>query len=91
MPPNRMLTTAEAAEQLNVTPGRVRQFIVDKRLKAEKVGRDRLIRQTELDRFIREHNRQPGRPWPSRNAPPATPTDVAGPRSRTMAAAAAVA
>lgn len=41
--PKSFFTTAQAAEALGVTPGRVRQMIVDAQLEAEKVGRDLLI------------------------------------------------
>lgn len=46
-----LITTAEAAVILRVTPGRVRQLIRDRQLKSEKRGRDHLLDQTEVERF----------------------------------------
>jgi excisionase family DNA binding protein len=54
-----LLTTAEAAERLGVSPSRVRQFILDGRLPAQKVGRDLFIKESDLKR-VRE--RPTGRP-----------------------------
>src|ERR1700730_15643091 len=53
------LTTLEAAEKLGVTPGRVRQMIVDGQLPATKFGRDNFIRETDL-RLV--EGRRVGRP-----------------------------
>lgn len=39
----RMLTTSEAAAELGVTPGRIRQMVVDRELPATKFGRDLMI------------------------------------------------
>lgn len=39
----KILTTAEAAEALGVTPRRVRQLIAEGRLAAKKAGRDYVI------------------------------------------------
>jgi len=73
-----LLTTTEAARILGVTPGRVRAYIAEKRLRAQRagrtqVGRDWMIREIDVQRFQR---RPPGRPA----QPPA--------RRRRMAAAA---
>jgi excisionase family DNA binding protein len=44
-----LLTTAEAAQVLGVTAGRIRQLIVSGALPAIKRGRDRFIRRADLD------------------------------------------
>lgn len=43
-----LLTTEQAAEKLGVSASRVRQFIIDGRLPATKLGRDNLIREADL-------------------------------------------
>ena len=43
-----LLTTQQAAEKLGVSASRVRQFIIDGRLPATKLGRDNLIREADL-------------------------------------------
>jgi len=48
-----LMTTKEAAQILGVTPVRVRQLIKDRRLVAEKRGRDHLLEDREVDRFKR--------------------------------------
>lgn len=53
------LTTAEAAARLGVTQARVRQLILAKKLPARKVGRDWLIRPSDLSKVA---IRTPGRP-----------------------------
>ena len=53
-----LLTTAQAAEKLGVTAGRVRQLIVDGRLPVIKLGRDNLIRELDLE-LVKD--RKPGR------------------------------
>lgn len=45
---NGLLTTKQAAEKLGVTPGRVRQMIVDGHLPATKMGRDNFIKEADL-------------------------------------------
>lgn len=56
-----LLTTAEAAEILGVTAGRVRAYIAEGRLAAQRMGegRDWMIRPADVRRFQR---RPPGRP-----------------------------
>lgn len=54
-----LVTTKEAAQILGVTPVRVRQFIQDGRLIAEKRGRDHLLEDREVQRFKR-HGRRSG-------------------------------
>ncbi len=53
------LTTKEAAKKLGVSVGRVKQFIVEKRLPATKVGNTNLVKEADL-RLV--ENRQNGRP-----------------------------
>ena len=45
----RIISTAEAAKRLNVTPSRVRALIQAKRLKAFKYGREWLIDPKDLE------------------------------------------
>jgi excisionase family DNA binding protein len=46
-----LVTTKEAARALGITPVRVRQLIKEKRLAAEKHGRDHLLQDLEVERF----------------------------------------
>lgn len=55
------LTTKEAAEKLNVVPSRIRRMILDGIIKAEKVGRDNFILESEVKR-LENVERKPGRP-----------------------------
>jgi excisionase family DNA binding protein len=59
----RIISTAEAARRLGVTPNRVRALIDAKRLKAIKVGREWLIDPKDLAAV---KIRTPGRPRKSR-------------------------
>ncbi len=43
-----LYTTAEAADELGVTAGRVRQMILDGELPAEKMGRDLVIKTEDM-------------------------------------------
>lgn len=54
-----MLTTQEAADALGISPRRVRELITDRRLPAEKKGRDYLIKEKDLKLV---EDRKPGRP-----------------------------
>ncbi len=56
---DELLTTSEAAKKLGVSPGRVRQLVVDGRLPVVKLGRDNLIRAADLA-LVKE--RKTGRP-----------------------------
>jgi excisionase family DNA binding protein len=56
-----MLTTTQAAEQLNIKRGTVIQYIERGLLKASKTGRDWFIRQSEVNRYSRKR-KGPGRP-----------------------------
>jgi excisionase family DNA binding protein len=55
----KLLTTTQAAEILKVTSIRVRAMIRDGRLKAEKMGRDYIIKESDLE-LVKD--RRPGRP-----------------------------
>lgn len=55
------LTTKQAAERLNVVPSRVRRMILDGVIKAEKIGRDNFIAESEVER-LEKLDRKPGRP-----------------------------
>ncbi len=55
------LTTTQTAERLNVSQARVRQMIIEGIIKAEKVGRDNFIPESEVKR-IESLNRKAGRP-----------------------------
>lgn len=56
-----MLTTREVAERLAINTSRVRQLIIRGQLKAEKHGRDWMIKAEEVERYKRER-RPVGRP-----------------------------
>ncbi len=55
------LTTKQTAERLNVVPSRIRRMILDGVIKAEKVGRDNFILESEVKR-LEGIDRKPGRP-----------------------------
>ena len=57
-----LLTTEAAAKYLGVTPSRVRQFIMEDRLKSVKYGRDHLIQESELKQFAECGKKKRGRP-----------------------------
>ena len=59
----KIISTAEAARRLGVTPNRVRALIEAKRLKAFKYGREWLIDPKDLDAV---KDRKVGRPRKSR-------------------------
>ncbi len=46
----KFLTTKEAAERLNISRPRVYQLIEEKKLIAEKIGRDYLIKESSLSK-----------------------------------------
>ena len=54
------LTTREVAEKLNVSEGRVRQLIAEKRLPTTKIGNSNVIKDTDLE-LVRDRQRT-GRP-----------------------------
>ena len=55
-------TTEAAASYLNVSKVRVRKFIKDGRLNAQKQGRDHLIQEEDLEQFINHGRKNVGRP-----------------------------
>lgn len=59
---SKLLTTEDAAKYLGVSPSRVRQLIMEHRLRSEKFGRDHLIQDKELQRFARDGKKPRGRP-----------------------------
>lgn len=59
---NKLFTTEDAAKYLGVTPSRVRQFIMENRLKSVKYGRDHLIQESELLQFAKHGKKKQGRP-----------------------------
>jgi len=59
---SKYFTTEDAAEYLGVTPSRIRQFILENRLKSEKLGRDHLIKVSDLEEFAKEGKKKRGRP-----------------------------
>jgi excisionase family DNA binding protein len=54
-----LITTGDAAHRLGVSVRRVRELITDKRLPADKIGRDYLINERDL---VLVRDRKPGRP-----------------------------
>ncbi|MDH4163457.1 MAG: helix-turn-helix domain-containing protein [Nitrospirota bacterium] len=58
----KLHTTESAAAYLNVTPARVRQLIIEKRIKSEKYGRDHLISESELKQYAVNGKKKAGRP-----------------------------
>lgn len=60
-----LITVKQAAKILGVSPGRVRQFIMDGRLKSHKpdVGqRDNLLKKTDVTKFKGKERKITGRP-----------------------------
>ncbi len=58
----KLHTTESAAAYLKVTPARVRQLIIEKRIKSEKYGRDHLIPESELKQYAESGKKKAGRP-----------------------------
>jgi len=54
---------------LGISQSRVRQFILAKRLKARKIGRDLVVERREAERFRREGRLPEGRPASARKKP----------------------
>lgn len=55
------MTTEEVAERLGVSPARVRQFVGEERLPAERGGRTLLFERSAVDKFAAQ-DRRAGRP-----------------------------
>jgi excisionase family DNA binding protein len=82
----KLLTTQEAAERLDVTVRRVQAMIRDRRLPAEKMGRDWFIKEEDLALVA---DRKVGRPKKAQTAEPAGPgesqeTVAAKPRAKAV-------
>ena len=60
--PDTLLTTTQAADFLCITPSRVRQIILEGRLLAIKIGRDQLIKKSDLEKFSLIPRQRTGRP-----------------------------
>lgn len=58
----RLLTTEDASKILGVSTSRVRQFILENRLKSMKVGRDHVIEEAVLRAFAEQGHKKRGRP-----------------------------
>lgn len=58
----KYFTTEDAGKYLGVTPSRIRQFIIENRIKSEKIGRDHLIKESELEDFVKKGKKKRGRP-----------------------------
>lgn len=58
----KYFTTEDAGKYLGVTPSRIRQFILENRIKSEKIGRDHLIKESELESFVKKGKKKRGRP-----------------------------
>lgn len=61
----KVLNTTGAATVLNVTPRRVRAMINNRQLPAQKIGRDYIIKESDLKLV---EGRKPGRPSKARSA-----------------------
>lgn len=62
LPMGKYLTTSEAATFLDVTPARIRQYIMEGRLSSQKIGRDHLIAESTLKKFAKDGRKNIGRP-----------------------------
>ena len=56
------LTTEDAAKYLNVSPSRVRQLILEGRIKSNKIGRDHIIDRNDILHFAKHGKKKRGRP-----------------------------
>lgn len=59
---DKLFTTKEAAIYLGVTSSRIRQLIIEKRIKSQKIGRDHIINESELIDFSKNGAKKRGRP-----------------------------
>jgi excisionase family DNA binding protein len=53
------MTLKEAAERLGLTPDTLRQQIAAGKLRARKIGRDWTVSPREVERYAKEHRREP--------------------------------
>jgi excisionase family DNA binding protein len=51
---NSEITSKEAAALLEVSPGRIRQFVIKNRVRSRKVGNTRLIQRADIEKIIKE-------------------------------------
>lgn len=56
------LTTGQAAVYLGVSPSRIRQLILEGRLKSQKLGRDHIISESDISYFAKHGKKKRGRP-----------------------------
>jgi excisionase family DNA binding protein len=56
------LTTREAGLRLGVSAARVRQLVAGGRIPARKIGRDLLVEEKALNKYLKTPRRGPGRP-----------------------------
>ena len=64
------ITSAQAARELGVTMSRIRQFVMDKRLKSyrpEKGRRDHMFKLSDIKQFAKEEREITGRPPESKS------------------------
>jgi hypothetical protein len=76
--PDERLTTRQAGLELGVSPGRIRQFVLERRLPKEKLGRDLVVRRGDLEPL---RGRRPGRPVGYRKSDRATGAGANAPAS----------
>jgi excisionase family DNA binding protein len=57
-----LITLAQAAERLGLSTSTLREQVHRGRLAAQKIGRDWLVEETEVDRYRLESKGQAGRP-----------------------------
>ena len=59
---DKLITTSDAANLLGVSSSRVRQFILEERLNSVKIGRDQLLKQSDVEAFASKPRPRTGRP-----------------------------
>lgn len=52
-----LLTTTQAADRLGITPGRVRQMVLHSEIRAQKIGRDLLLNEADVERAKKRKTR----------------------------------
>lgn len=81
------MTTEEVAERLGVSPARVRQFVGEERLPAERGGRTLLFERSAVDKFAAQ-DRRAGRPGVQARGSTSRPEEEAAVDSESPAPAA---